>query len=97
MDRVSVKAEAIGALDCDIKNFADAISRRLKDDDFVRSGAPHQTRSVCFAWTFTQNFDASSHQSFIRATSRGIDNSEQILIARLFCCLLDLIRHEEYL
>src|SRR5689334_16003576 len=93
IDRVSVKAEAVGTLDCDIKNFANAIPYRFEEDDFVRSGAPHQTRSVCFAGTFTQNFDASSHQSFIRATSRGVDNSEQILIARLFCCLLDLIWH----
>jgi hypothetical protein len=56
IDRVSVKAEAVGTLDCDIKNFADAIPCRLEDDDFVRSGAAHQTRNVCFAWAFTQNF-----------------------------------------
>src|SRR6476619_5004387 len=92
-DRVSVKAEAIGTLDCDIKNFADAIPCRLEDDDFVRSGAAHQTRTVCFAWAFTQNFDASSDQFFICAAGGDIDYFEQILIARLFCCLVDLIRH----
>src|ERR1041385_7435076 len=93
IDRVSVEAEAVGALDRDIKNFADAIPYRFEDDHFVRSGASHQARHVCFAWAFTQNFDASSHQSFIRAVSRGVDYSEQIPIARLFGCLVDLLRH----
>src|SRR5205814_7634731 len=93
IDRVSVKAEAVGMLDYDIKNFADAIPSRLEDDDFVRSGAAHQTRSVCFAWAFTQNLNACADQFFIRTAGRGVDYSEQVSIARLLYCLVDLIRH----
>src|SRR4029453_2277660 len=89
--RVSVKAEVVGMLDCDTKNFADSIPSRLEDDDFVRPGAAHQTRNVCFAWAFTQNLNAGSDQFFIRAAGRGVDYSEQVLIPRLPCCLVVLI------
>src|SRR5215831_14075588 len=93
IDRVSVKAEAVGTLDCDIKNFADAIFSRLENNNFVGSGAAHQTRGICFAWALTQNFGASSDQFFIRAAGPSVDHTQQVLVARLFCCLVDLIRH----
>src|SRR5207248_4448298 len=91
--RYPVKAETVSALDGNIKKFADPILRRLENDDFVGSGAAHQTSSVCFARAFTQNFDASSDQFFIRTPSRGVNYPQQVLITHLLCCLVDLIRH----
>src|SRR5437764_5211542 len=93
IDRLSVKAEAVGAFNCDIKNFADAIFFCLENDDLVSSGAAHQTRRIRLAFAFTQDFDAGADQSFVPAPGGGIDNSEQVLVARIFYGFLDLIGH----
>jgi hypothetical protein len=73
---LSVKAEAVGAFDCDIKNFADTIFFRLENDDLIGSGATHQTGGIRLAWAFTQNFDMGGDQSFVRAPGGSVDNSQ---------------------
>src|SRR5207248_9564112 len=90
INRLSVKAEVVGAFDCDVKNFADTIFFRLENDDLISSGATRQTGGIRLACAFTQNFDMGADQSFVRAAGGRVDNSQQELVARLFYGLVDL-------
>src|SRR5436190_5060317 len=93
IDGTTVEAEAVGAFDRDIKDFADSIFISFKNDDFIRAGASHQSRAVGFAQPFAEDFSLAPNKLFVGPARRSVNEFEQITVTVLLHRLVDLIRH----
>ena len=91
--RRSVETKSCRAFDSNIDKDADKFLRPLKENDFVRARASHQSRPVGLTRPFTQHLQSSANQTLINAARRFVYDLEQMVIAALFDPFVDLIRH----